>query len=280
MFGLINLRHMAGMPFLKIPRVGRMTLLRTLQKIKVGKEQGCELKQLGGLNQLRGKLSIAGLENVETQQEALEAKLGDKEGLTTLQLSWGHDHDVRGELKKQEAHTEVLEGLCPPKHLESLTIYSYHGLRYPSWMMGEHGGGPKYVKELSLFHCSTELGGFWPHLRSFYMYRCSSSTMPDHMEHLTSLRRLDLDWCPNIRSLPTLPRSLDYLSLTFCHEMLMSACRRAGDPNWEKFQHVPYVCVSDLEDDIVETRARVDGGGSSSSSAPKTPSSVEAVCDP
>ncbi|VAI19713.1 unnamed protein product [Triticum turgidum subsp. durum] len=247
MFGLINLRHMAGMPFLKIPRVGRMTLLRTLQKIKVGKEQGCELKQLGGLNQLRGKLSIAGLENVETQQEALEAKLGDKEGLTTLQLSWGHDHDVRGELKKQEAHTEVLEGLCPPKHLESLTIYSYHGLRYPSWMMGEHGGGPKYVKELSLFHCSTELGGFWPHLRSFYMYCCSSSTMPDHMEHLTSLRRLDLDWCPNIRSLPTLPRSLDYLSLTFCHEMLMSACRRAGDPNWEKFQHVPYVCVSDLE---------------------------------
>ncbi|KAM3276663.1 hypothetical protein ACQJBY_044834 [Aegilops geniculata] len=281
MFGLINLRHMAGMPFLKIPRVGRMTLLRTLQKIKVGKEQGRELKQLGGLNRLRGKLSIAGLENVETRQEALEAKLGDKEGLTALELWWCRD--ARGELKEQEAQTEVLEGLCPPKHLESLTIYSYHGLRYPSWMTGQHGGGPKYLNKLSLHHCSTELGqellgGFWPHLRSFYMYRCSSSTMPDHMEHLTSLRRLDLEWCPNIRSLPTLPRSLEYLSLTFCHEMLTSACTRAGDPNWEKVQHVPYVCVSDLHrDDRVETRGHVDGGGSSSSSAPKTPSSVEAV---
>uniref|UniRef100_A0A453LAJ3 Uncharacterized protein n=1 Tax=Aegilops tauschii subsp. strangulata TaxID=200361 RepID=A0A453LAJ3_AEGTS len=304
MFSLINLRHMAGMPFLKIPRVGRMTLLRTLQKIIVGKEQGCELKQLGGLNQLRGKLSIAGLENVETRQEALEAKLGDKEGLTALELWWCHD--TRGELKKQEAQTEVLEGLCPPKHLESLSIYSYHGLRYPSWMMGQHDGGPKYLNELSLNHSSTELGrvlgGFWPHLRSFHMYRCSSSTMPDHMEHLTSLTHLDLNWCPNIRSLPTLPRSLEYLSLFFCNEMLMSACRRAGDPNWEKTQHIPYVCVNDLEvinhhiflgiviilnlfaklsnthqsTEWIRT-AHVDGGGSSSSSAPKTPSSVEAV---
>nr|UBY07400.1 NBS-LRR disease resistance protein [Dasypyrum villosum] len=224
-FGLINLRHIIQMPCVKIPSIGRLTLLRTMETLKVRREKGCGLKQLSNLNQLRGELT----------------NLADKEGLRTLELKW--KYNWRAELKEKEDQTEVLEGLCPPKHLESLAIHCYHGLRYPSWMMGKHNGGPKYLNKLSLYSCSTELGpelgGFCPHLRSLYMYGCSWDTLPDRMENLMSLKDLEISYCPNIRSLPALPRSLEHFRLNGCNEMLMSSCRAVGDPNWEKLQHVP-----------------------------------------
>uniref|UniRef100_A0A453LAE7 R13L1/DRL21-like LRR repeat region domain-containing protein n=1 Tax=Aegilops tauschii subsp. strangulata TaxID=200361 RepID=A0A453LAE7_AEGTS len=152
-------------------------------------------------------------------------------------------YNWRAELKEKEDQTEVLEGLCPPKHLESLAIHCYHGLRYPSWMMGKQAQWWPKVSEvlntLNLYSCSTELGGFCPHLRSLYMYGCSWDTLPDHMESLTSLKDLEISYCPNILSLPTLPQSLEHFRLNGCNEMLMSWCTTVGDPNWEKLQHVP-----------------------------------------
>ncbi|KAM3258841.1 hypothetical protein ACQJBY_050553 [Aegilops geniculata] len=245
MFSLINLRHIIQVQFREIRSIGRLTLLRTLETFEVRKEQGCELKELSDLNQLCGKLRIMGLQNVESQQEALEANLADKEGLRTLELWWNYDETA--ELKEKEVQTEVLEGLCPPKLLESLTIYCYDGLRYPSWMMGRHNGGPKYLNTLSLHYCSTELGpelgGSCSHLRSLYIFSCSWDTLPDHMEHLTSLKDLNLERCWTIRSLPKLPQSLECFRLGRSNEMLMCSCRRVGDPNWEKLQHVPVVYV-------------------------------------
>ncbi|KAM3258838.1 hypothetical protein ACQJBY_050553 [Aegilops geniculata] len=268
MFSLINLRHIIQVQFREIRSIGRLTLLRTLETFEVRKEQGCELKELSDLNQLCGKLRIMGLQNVESQQEALEANLADKEGLRTLELWWNYDETA--ELKEKEVQTEVLEGLCPPKLLESLTIYCYDGLRYPSWMMGRHNGGPKYLNTLSLHYCSTELGpelgGSCSHLRSLYIFSCSWDTLPDHMEHLTSLKDLNLERCWTIRSLPKLPQSLECFRLGRSNEMLMCSCRRVGDPNWEKLQHVPVVYVDGRS---LKTRAQVDGD--SSSSDPETP---------
>nr|UBY07044.1 NBS-LRR disease resistance protein [Dasypyrum villosum] len=268
MFSLINLRHIIRKGFLKIPSIGRLTLLRTLQTFLVVKEQGCELKQLSGLNQLCGSLDICGLKNVESQQEALEANLADKEGLRKLVLHW--ESNERGELKEKEVQTEVLEGLCPPNHLESLTIYFYHGLRYPSWMMGKHNGGPKYLNHLALIFCNTEFGPeppFFTHLRSLFINECSWDTLPESMENLTSLQVLTIWHCPNIRFLPTLPQSLERFSLSSCSATLMSSCRTVGDPNWEKIQHVREANIGGCR-----TRAQVDG--SSSSSAPETPQGV------
>ena len=70
------------------PGVAEMKSLRELSEFRVRKEKGYELQQLEGLNHLCGSLRISGLENVESKERALEAKLSDKKYLTTLILEW------------------------------------------------------------------------------------------------------------------------------------------------------------------------------------------------
>lgn len=146
--------------------------------------------------------------------------------------------------------------------------------------MSKHNGGPKYLNTLSLHCCSTELGpelgGLCSHLRSLYIFGCSWDTLPEQMEHLTSLKYLGVECCWTIRWLPTLPQSLECFRLSRSNEMLMSSCRTVGDPNWEKLQHVPvaYVDGYRLESLLncqtpgyrLETRAQY-----TSSSEPETP---------
>jgi hypothetical protein len=248
----------------------------------VKREQGHELKQLGNLNKLRGQISITGLEKVESKEEALEANLASKEGLSTLELSWW------GGKASPEVQAQVLEGLCPPKDLKSLIIESYNGPRYPSWM---HNGGPKHVNHLQLSMCTQpgpELVGFCAHLHELTIEWCSWDALPDYMEHLTSLQTLHITYCQNIQLLPALPQSLARLDLTGCSkvslgsccmerltslqtlmisscdsilslptlpqsikdfklrtdsEVLLSSCRTAGDPDWQKIKHIPYAII-------------------------------------
>uniref|UniRef100_A0ACD6ACC0 Uncharacterized protein n=1 Tax=Avena sativa TaxID=4498 RepID=A0ACD6ACC0_AVESA len=281
--GLINLRHVVFIIDVDIPSIGRLTSLRTMTAFNVRKEPGYELKQLGNLNKLRGELRIRGLGKVESKAESLEANLADKEGLTTLLLSW------RSDGASPEVEAEVLEGLCPPKDLTSLTISNYKGQRYPSWM---HDGGPKHVNHLMLDKCSLkpgpELGRFCAHLRKLIIWCCSWDALPDYMEQLTSLQGLEISHCMNIRSLPALPQSLENFELTSCdevsmslccmehltslqrleisyckkilslpvlpqsiknfklsteNEVLASSCKTAGDPDWQKIKHIPYVSI-------------------------------------
>uniref|UniRef100_A0A8R7JVN3 R13L1/DRL21-like LRR repeat region domain-containing protein n=1 Tax=Triticum urartu TaxID=4572 RepID=A0A8R7JVN3_TRIUA len=74
---------------------------------------GMEFPNIGrlrDLNMFRGSLSIHGLENVESKEEALEANLAAKERLTNLELSWGGGYGTRC---SPEIEAEVLEGLWP-----------------------------------------------------------------------------------------------------------------------------------------------------------------------
>ncbi|EMS59106.1 Putative disease resistance RPP13-like protein 1 [Triticum urartu] len=233
---LINLRHVIYSKDLKIGSIDRLTSLQTLGRFMVRKEQGYQLKQLGNLNKLGGELCICGIENIESKAEALEANLADKGGLRKLVLQWDG-------VASAEVETEVLEGLCPPKYLDELTIEGYIGLRYPSWMDGEDNGGPKYLKNLKFSGCSQELGpelrGFVSHLRVLSIQFCSWVSLPDCMEHLRSLHELSIRCCSNIRSLPTMPQSLQDFRVHACNDVLMGSCKIIGDPNWEKVQHIP-----------------------------------------
>lgn len=65
------------------------------------------------------------------------------------------------------------------------------------------------------------------------------------MEHLTSFKGLMISACLNIRSLPTLPRSLEEFQVDECDAKFMKSCQTVGDPNWEKIEHIPKKYIFD-----------------------------------
>jgi hypothetical protein len=194
------------------------------------------------LNRLRGQLHIKSLENVKSIEEALEVDLAAKERLTCLSMSWGGwwSGDSRC---SPEVEAEVLEGLCPPVGLEVLSIESYKGSVYPNWMVGSKNGGPKKLQELCLAKWS-QLGPApaleaFIHLRKLKLLLCSWNALPANMEHLSSLKALYIIGCLNVRSLPTLPQSLEVFVLFDCNDGFMKSCRTDGHRNWQKLEHIP-----------------------------------------
>uniref|UniRef100_A0A8R7RA27 NB-ARC domain-containing protein n=1 Tax=Triticum urartu TaxID=4572 RepID=A0A8R7RA27_TRIUA len=237
MMNLVNLRHVIRKADLDFPNIGRLTWLQMLPYITIKKKLGYESHQLKHLNRLQGKLQIHGLENVESKEEAVEVNLAGKEKLTELILSW--DDKTCSPL----VQAEVLEGLCPSKYLEILEIRNYRSMRLPYWMTGKNNGGPKNLHTLrvggwSQLGPAPDLGAFI-HLHSLVLISCSWDTLPGNMEHLTSLKYLDIMSCKNIRSLPTLPKSLEEITVRRCSDEFIRSCRTAGDPNWQKTEHIP-----------------------------------------
>jgi hypothetical protein len=231
---LASLRHIFCSPFEKLPYLGRLSSLRTLQGFEVSNEQGYYgLEHLRDLNMLRGKLDIGGLENVKSKGQALQANLAAKQ-LTELSLSWSSDGHRRS---SPEVQSDVLEGLCPHVQLRKLALWYFVGCRYPDWM----DGGPKCLQVLHLHMCSQppfELAKAFPHLRELMCEYCRWDDLPCNMDHLTSLKKLVIFVCPNIRSLPSLPQSLEMFILHGYNDEFMESCQTAGHPNWEKLEHI------------------------------------------
>ncbi|KAL4631766.1 hypothetical protein ACB092_04G002100 [Castanea dentata] len=102
----------------------RLTCLQTLPYFCVGRDEGYQIKELGPLKNLKGRIDIKNLEMVEDEEEAKSAKLKEKE-IFDLGLYWsfGRDEDEK-----------VLEGLQPHPNLKRLTIKFYGGKKFPSWV--------------------------------------------------------------------------------------------------------------------------------------------------
>ncbi|KAH7689394.1 P-loop containing nucleoside triphosphate hydrolase protein [Dioscorea alata] len=98
----------------------------------VNKERGFTVAQLRNMNQLRGDLSILGLENIDNKEEVMKAKLKLKRHLKRLRLCW--NNTVHG-CEHNDIQEEVLEGLEPHPNLEVLEIKGYMGFKIPSWLM-------------------------------------------------------------------------------------------------------------------------------------------------
>ncbi|XP_050284024.1 putative disease resistance protein At3g14460 [Quercus robur] len=132
---LVNLRHLdiRGTPLKGMPmHMGKLRSLQNLSAFCVGKEKqsGSSIKELGEIPHLSGSLCISNLENVYQTRDAKEVNLKDKKGLSELKLKWGSGH----ENYDSEQEREVLEQLCPHTNLKSLSIISYYGAEYPSWL--------------------------------------------------------------------------------------------------------------------------------------------------
>ncbi|XP_027064085.1 putative disease resistance protein RGA3 [Coffea arabica] len=138
---LVNLRHLeffelgfVGFRCL-FPGIGQLANLRTLPYFRVSQDKGCQLEELEHLRNLRGELRISGLENVSSFESAAKAKLSEKSGIQSLELSWCgtkegcDDNNINS----------VMDGLQPHPHLKSLAIEGFEGSRLPSWMVAKDG---------------------------------------------------------------------------------------------------------------------------------------------
>ncbi|KAJ0717428.1 putative P-loop containing nucleoside triphosphate hydrolase, leucine-rich repeat domain superfamily [Helianthus annuus] len=123
-FDIRDTPHLKKLPL----GIGELKNLQTLPKVIVGGDGDFAITKLKGLENLRGELSIEGLQKVQIPMQAREANLSQKR-LTKLKLKWG-DGSQRGTLEK-----EVLTELKP--HTDTLKHFAveyYGGVEFPCWV--------------------------------------------------------------------------------------------------------------------------------------------------
>ncbi|CAL4888681.1 unnamed protein product [Urochloa decumbens] len=126
---LVNLHHFIAHKYFhsNIPEVGKMKILQELKIFHVKKESvGFELREMGQLAQLGGKLSLRGLENVRSGKEADEARLMAKKDLIKMGLVWSREN--------QSTVEDILANLQPHSNLRSLCIVNHGGPAGPNWL--------------------------------------------------------------------------------------------------------------------------------------------------
>ncbi|KAF3786396.1 putative disease resistance protein [Nymphaea thermarum] len=113
--------------------INRLTCLQTLHYFIVGKGSGCNnIKELNGLNNLRGRLKITNLENVACKKDAEAANLVAKSNLLTLKLVWRRHQSYQSTVTTDAEG--ILEALHPPISVERLDITNYIGPNFPTWL--------------------------------------------------------------------------------------------------------------------------------------------------
>ncbi|KAG5541554.1 hypothetical protein RHGRI_021405 [Rhododendron griersonianum] len=128
---LISLRHLdlSGTNLKEMPmHISRLKDLQQLTVFLVGKCSGSGINELKELHSLCGAITIAGLENVTSGNDALEAKLKEKKHLEKLALEWGSTAE------DSQKERDVLEKLEPHTHLKHLHIKNYRGTKFPTWL--------------------------------------------------------------------------------------------------------------------------------------------------
>ncbi|XP_015951248.1 putative disease resistance RPP13-like protein 1 [Arachis duranensis] len=132
---LVNLRHLD----IRETRVDEMpkgmSQLKNMQFLSnyvVGKREENKITELGALADLQQSISIAGLENVVNSSEASMARMFDKDGICSLELSWSPDED-ENEVDSQ-IERDILDKLQPHTNLKELKIRGYRGTTFSDWL--------------------------------------------------------------------------------------------------------------------------------------------------
>ncbi|GKU91107.1 hypothetical protein SLEP1_g5024 [Rubroshorea leprosula] len=101
-----------------------------------------------------GKLSIMNLENVLNVQDAIEADLKNIDGLDELHLEWTSDSGNTRNKTNEEMQVQVLNLLKPHSKLKSLTIVSYGGQKFTSWIGDPIFANLSYLKLKDCKRCT------------------------------------------------------------------------------------------------------------------------------
>ncbi|XLU82760.1 hypothetical protein S245_006180, partial [Arachis hypogaea] len=91
-----------------------------------------KMTELGALADLQQSISIAGLENVVNSSEASMARMFDKDGICSLQLSWSPDEDEN--IVDSQTERDILDKLQPHTNLKELEIRGYRGTTFSDWL--------------------------------------------------------------------------------------------------------------------------------------------------
>ncbi|XP_043705564.1 putative disease resistance protein RGA4 [Telopea speciosissima] len=218
---MVSLRHFEfeGKCTEMLVEMGRLTNLQTLTHFIVGKDEGHSLEELKCLN-LKGKLTISGLENIVTIEEAREANLrGNKHDIRELTLIWGSSNTGMND-------DDVLEGLEPHPNLKRLSIGGFGVAKYPSWMekllayknlidlvkcidrefyySSSNNNNNSNTSGASSYSSSSGIMVAFPSLKILRL-----NTMPNLVEWLEvlpsfpSLEELYVSSCPKLKTMPT-----------------------------------------------------------------------------
>ena len=141
-------------------------------------------------------------------QEAKEVKLGMKNNINELFLSWDERHPTGDDLLENEKM--VLEALQPHANLSSLEILCYHGKEFPPWVREMTGCGGSPFSNLvcltinccyGLEHLPTSLKNLIA-LKQLIILDCENAiSFPSHLECLTSLQELRLIGCNKMENI-------------------------------------------------------------------------------
>ncbi|XP_027159067.1 putative disease resistance protein RGA3 [Coffea eugenioides] len=220
---LINLRHFYIQQYrrsppqnLLLPRIGHLPNLQTLPFFSVSQEKGCQIEELEYLDNLGGKLTIYGLENVNSYESALKANLSRKFRVQSLELYWEGPNENSND-------KDVLEGLKPHSNLRSLKFVGFQGSRFPQWMVGQNLLSLHNLVQLQLEHLD-ELEELpptkrFPNLEKLRLHWLPKlESVPEDTSNLTCLRRLEISCCHSLTCLPNLN------SLTTLQALEMIGC--------------------------------------------------------
>ncbi|CAL5086374.1 unnamed protein product [Urochloa decumbens] len=238
----------------EVSGLGNLSYLRNLSKFTVGREYGRRISELKSMNQLSGTLSVTSLYNVQSAEEAAEARLFDKQYLKKLILQW-EDGRVFGQPRPGE--NGVIEGLRPHSRIEHLEFHDFWGDRFSTtWFRSEDLPNLRslvlnrclYLKSLSIPYLAsleqlelTEVG--IECLTTFAAAGVQAgSTGHDRSEDLPNLRSLVLNRCLYLKSL-SIPylASLEQLELTEvgieCLTTFAAAGVQAGSTGHDRTQY-------------------------------------------
>nr|XP_029120906.1 putative disease resistance protein At3g14460 [Elaeis guineensis] len=221
----------------KLANVRKLTSLQELPYFKVEKKRGHKIEELKDMLQLHGRLCIENLENVESREEASQAKLNNKHHLDELELVWNSSGN----------DDEVLEGLKPHSNLRRPEIRNYGGVRFPSWLDPQSLKSLKaicleniqsceqlpslgqlpFLKILHIktMHAVKQIGHEFcgsPEIKGFQLLeKLEVSDMPEWedwfgtegIQMFPRLPKLHVENCPKLKGLACLPPSLRLLHL-------------------------------------------------------------------
>nr|KYP67690.1 Putative disease resistance RPP13-like protein 1 [Cajanus cajan] len=211
MQNLVNLRHLDiyGVPLKEMPRgMGKLNHLQELDFFIVGKNIENGIKELGGLSNLHGSLTIRNLENVTSSDEALEAKIMDKMYIDRLYLEWS-------ECNNNSKNCYILPSLGQLPSLVSLYISRLNSVKTIDAGFYKNGNSCSVKSFPCLKYLEINNMPCWEVWSSF-----ESDAFP-------SLRRLVIWGCPKLRGdLPNHLPVLECLEISNC-EQLVSTFPRA-----------------------------------------------------